>query len=378
MSVVSKNPFDLLGDDGGESPAPAAKAPAAAAAKKADAPAPARDVPGAAAKPAANANRGGRYPNRGGPRNVYRGDGGERNSGPTATEGVAEGAEHPGGFDGERVPPSRKGNHNHIRDAHTKGPRGTRPAKNYTSGGHTSSRGGGNSGAARTPAQGGERRQFERRSGGLPDSQKKVDQGWGANEGEAELNAEVQGEQDAVVEENTPQTPAPEADAAAEGETEQPAAEAEPAEPEEVQKSLDEYLAERAKEAMTFGKKEGRTVTADTLEGSEFRRAAIEEFFSNKQEKSTKTAKAPKKEKVFIEFDGQFATPPGGDRGGRGGRGGDRGGRGGGRGRGFGGEGRGAPRGARGGRGGAGGSRGGRAPSGIDANDTSAFPALGA
>lgn len=79
--------------------------------------------------------------------------------------------------------PSKK-HRNHI-DAHTKGPRDQRPIRNETSGGHTS-RGGGGRGA-RTPAQGGERRQYERRSGGIPDSQKKVDQGWGADDGEVEL-----------------------------------------------------------------------------------------------------------------------------------------------------------------------------------------------
>ena len=39
----------------------------------------------------------------------------------------------------------------------------------------------------KTPVGGGDRRQFERRSGSNLDSQKKVDQGWGANEGGAEL-----------------------------------------------------------------------------------------------------------------------------------------------------------------------------------------------
>ena len=38
------------------------------------------------------------------------------------------------------------------------------------------------------PTDGGERRHFERRSGGLPDSQKKVDQGWGSNDGPRELD----------------------------------------------------------------------------------------------------------------------------------------------------------------------------------------------
>lgn len=382
MSVVSKNPFDLLGDDGDESPAPAPKAKAtpaagAAGAKKADAPAPKRDVPGAAGANAAA--RGGRYPNRGGPRNVYRGD----NKSPVQ-ENTPEGTET-GQFDGERAPPSRKGNHNHIRDAHTKGPRGSRPAKNYTSGGHTS-RGGGAGG--RTPAQGGERRQFERRSGGLPDSQKKVDQGWGANEGEAELNAEVEGQTDAVAEEkdaaadggwDAPETPAAGAEATADA-----AAPAEEQEPEEVQRSLDDYLAERAAGALgDLGKKERRTVNAETLEGSQFTREGIDEFFQGKAKTSTKTARV-KKEKVYIEVDGQFAQPAGGarrdgdrpprtggDRGERSerGRGGPRGGRGGPRG---------APRGAGAGAGGATrGPRGGQSAP-IDANDTSAFPALGA
>lgn len=77
------------------------------AAKKADPTpaAPARAVPGAG-KPERAAGgergRGGRYPSRGAPRNVYRNEG-DRNTGPTSTEGVAEGMETPGGFDGERV-----------------------------------------------------------------------------------------------------------------------------------------------------------------------------------------------------------------------------------------------------------------------------------
>lgn len=60
----------------------------------------------------------------------------------------------------------------------------------YISGGHTSSRGAKSGRGSKSVNQGGERRQYERRSGGLPDSQKKVDQGWGANEGEAELSGE--------------------------------------------------------------------------------------------------------------------------------------------------------------------------------------------
>lgn len=88
MSVASKNPFELLDDERSSSPAPKA-APAAAAGAKAT---PAADkpkaVPGAASKGAA---RGARYPSRGAPRNVYRGE--ER----PATEGGDD------GFEGERV-----------------------------------------------------------------------------------------------------------------------------------------------------------------------------------------------------------------------------------------------------------------------------------
>ena len=78
------------------------------------------------------------------------------------------------------APPKRA---HHGPDKHTKPP-GERV---YNSGGHRS-RGSGHVRGAKTPAFGGERRQFERRSGGNPDSQKKIDQGWGTNEGEAELS----------------------------------------------------------------------------------------------------------------------------------------------------------------------------------------------
>ncbi|ORY29352.1 hypothetical protein BCR39DRAFT_532456 [Naematelia encephala] len=369
MSLVSKNPFDILGDDGDDSSSPA---PAKVEKKPEAAPAPQRNVPGAAPKndkPAGNGSGRGRNAPRGGARGGYRGEGQPRNTGPTADEGVTEGAETAGGFDGERIAPSRK-----FRgdiDRHTKGPRGTRPNRGVTSGGHTS-RGG--SGGARTPAQGGERRQFERKSGGLPDSQKKIEHGWGSNEGGAELGAELEGEKDAEVEEA--QTPAgedggwaaPDAAPAAEA---TPDAAAEPEEPEEVQKSYDEFLAERTAAALSagLGKKEVRTVNSETLEGKAFVRETIDEFFSGKEKAAAAKAKAPKKEKIFIEVDGQFSSPAGRPTRGTGERGG-RGGRGAGRGRGEG-RGRGAPRG--------GASRGGaRSGPGFNGQDQSAFPALGA
>ena len=212
--------------------------------------------------------------------------------------------------------------------------------------------------------------------------------------------AEEEGEKDAQAEENAPQTPAGDDGGWGAAEAEEApkaggfggeAAAEEEAEPEEVQKTYEQYLAEKAEQALNFGKKEGRAVTAETLEGKAFVRDAVDDFFSGKvrdwlgvdmtnssQEKTAAgKARGPKKEKVFIEVDGQFAAPPRSGRGGdRGGRGGDRGGRGGGRGRGGDrgmsrGRGGGAPR----GRGAFGGSR---PAQGLDGSDDRAFPALGA
>lgn len=372
MSVVSRNPFDALGEDG-DSPAPV-KAPAAAttgaAAKKATETVQ-RDVPGSG-----RGGRGGRGGDRGSrpSRGTPREDRGPRHTAQEPASGVAEGFEDPAGFDGERVAPPKKAHHGP--DRHTKNPNNR---GGYTSGGH-SSRGSGAVRGAKTPAFGGERRQFERRSGGYQDSQKKVESGWGANEGSAELSAEVEGEKDAADEETAPQTPAAEGDGGR-GASDEPTAaatgfgddaEETPEEPEEVQKSYEEYLAEKAAAALEFGKKEVRQVSEAALEGTAFVREGIVDFFSGKEKTTTKAAK-PKKEKVFIEVDGQFARPAsdrptrGGDRG--------RGGRGGGRGGDRGGRGRGAPRGARGGFGGAN-SRGGA--QGLNSTDEKAFPALGA
>lgn len=118
------NQHILMSADDGDDSSPVTKP---VASKKAEAPAavaaPARNVPGAGTKPSGEQGqgqrgaggergRGGRYPGRGGPRNVYRGDGSgggggddapQRNTGPTSSEGVAQGFETPGGFDGERV-----------------------------------------------------------------------------------------------------------------------------------------------------------------------------------------------------------------------------------------------------------------------------------
>ncbi|KAL7419244.1 carbamoyl-phosphate synthase (glutamine-hydrolyzing) cpa2 [Cryptotrichosporon argae] len=342
MSVVSKNPFDLLGDDG-EAPAPVPAKPAAAPAPAAQQP---KVVPGAAPK-------GGRGAPRAPRPNVGR---------PSTQDAPIEGTENAGGFDGERVPPPKK--HHQGRDAHTKGPRENRDRAEFTSGGHRS-RGAGAVRGGRTPAQGGERRQYERRpASGAQDSQKKVEQGWGADEGKAELTAEVAGEIDAQADQKVA-TPAEDAEEGAAADEE-----AEPA-----TKTLDQYLAEQAEKNLAgIGKKDSRQVSSDTLEGKAFVREAIDEFFSGKQKASAPKEKAAKKEKVYIEVDGQFATPAGRpDRGDRPERG--RGGFGGGRGRGAP---RGAVRGTGAPRGGAQRSNGARAVAPIDANDQKAFPALGA
>lgn len=112
MSVVSKNPFDLLGgtsrfkhresplirfllDDGEESPSPAPATKQAAPAKTQAAPTQQRSVPGAAPRGgAANRGRGASQPSRGAR---------SQNTEPRTTDGAAEGFETAGGFDGERV-----------------------------------------------------------------------------------------------------------------------------------------------------------------------------------------------------------------------------------------------------------------------------------
>ncbi|KAL1413022.1 hypothetical protein Q8F55_000771 [Vanrija albida] len=328
MSVVSKNPFDLLGDDGEErAPSPA---PKAGAAKATPAPASAQPkvVPGAAPK----GGRGARYPARGGPRNVYR------------EERPAEGGE---GFEGERVAPPKKDHQG--RDRHTKGPREDRT--------HTGPRSRAPGAAGARGPKGGAR--GGRAAGGAAAGDKKAApaESWNNDEGKAELSAEKQGETDGV------EAAAAPAEEVAE----------EVVEEEDTSKTLDQYLAEKAEAALSgdLGKKEVRQVTADNLEGTAFKREEDEDFFSGKAKTSAPKEKAPKKEKVYIEVDGTFASPArpprtGGDRPTRG---------------------RGGPGGARGGQRGSG-PRGGAAPRGgaqraprqqaVSVNDTSAFPALGA
>ncbi|RSH79409.1 uncharacterized protein EHS24_001455 [Apiotrichum porosum] len=269
MSVVSKNPFELLGNDGERAASPAPKA-VAAAAPAAAAAAP-KAVPGAAPK----GGRGARYPARGGPRNVYRED-----------RPATEGAE---GFDGERVAPPRK--HHEGRDRHTKGPKdekaGTGPRSRAP-------------GAARGPKISGTR---GAKGGAAPIADKKpAAETYDNAEGKAELTAENDGEKDAAA----PETPAVDAE---EQEIE-----------EDNSKTLDQYLAEKAEKALggVLAKKEARVVTADDVEGTAFARSEGESFFSGKKTEEKQKASKAKKEKIFLEVDFQSARPERTDRAPRG------------------------------------------------------------
>lgn len=338
MSVISRNPFDLLGDDGSE--APAVKTPVPA--KKAEAPKPAREVPGSKAPQQANRGRGGYY-SRGAPRNVLK-----SNSDKTAD---VEATDPESGFEGERRAPGRNGPRGHGERGRGRAPRAPRGrGAAPVSGGHTA-----------------DRKSDGRKSAhALPDSEKRVASGWGADEGKAELAAEVEGAVDANKEAAAPDTDAPTTPAA-----DAPAAEKKVEEEEDNTKSYEEYLAEKAKQASAFGQLEGRQVegTSDFV-GSALKKSAEPEdpFFSGlKKEKvqAPKKETSTKKEKIYLEHEGRFAPVSTGERrgGARGGRGGNRGDRG--------------ERPARGtARGGRGGNASRQAP--IPVDDDKAFPALGA
>ncbi|CAK9785045.1 hypothetical protein CC85DRAFT_138918 [Cutaneotrichosporon oleaginosum] len=311
MSVVSKNPFELLddGEDRAPSPAPKGAAKVAPTAKQP------KVVPGAAQK----GGRGARAPTA--PRATYAAGGGDD------------------GFEGERVAPPKKDHQG--RDRHTKGPREDRSHTGPRSRapGAAGARGpkggnrGGRGGAAGAAGA-------EKKTGAAPA------ENWTNEEGKAELSAETQGEKD-VAEEGA-ETPAPAQEEAQE---------------EDNSKTLDQYLAERANAALggQLAKKEARQVS-DDVEGKQFEREELENFFGGSKASKEKKERAPKKEKIRIEVDGQFAQPARPPRGDRPERGAARGGRGGNRGRG-------APRGGAA-----------RAPRQAPANvaDESAFPALGA
>lgn len=354
MSVATKNPFALLDDDG-SSPAPAApatKAPTPAA--------PAAPTRGTANRARGGpASRGGKYPPRGGAKTSTNDGAGNLNQ-----NGINE--------------PSTEGRKFEGRGRGRGGDRGAR-------GGGARGRGG---------------RNYDKHSQtGKVDSDKKIHQTWGGDEGTTELKAEEGAIKDATAETadewgtSTPAadewgTTAP----ATEGATneggdkgskprrergERGDREREPREPEVEDNTLtlEQYLAEKkAKEDGIVPKLDGFRAAndgADDLwkDAVALEKADDEAYFAAKA-KSTPKQRAKKEEKVFIEIEGRFERPNTG--GARGGRGGDRGGRG--RGGDRGGRGRGGDRGGDRGRG----ARGGRPNAGptVSVDDETAFPSL--
>jgi plasminogen activator inhibitor 1 RNA-binding protein len=219
------------------------------------------------------------------------------------------------------------------------------------------------------------------------DQEKQAAHGWGANNGNAEWADENAGEAIAQAEVKnepgfTPDTNA--ADPAFSNGPDGIVGEDGVGEAEEKTKSYEEYLAELAEKKLALGaevnvRKPNEGSKQSFPEGKALAREE-ENFFIGTGGKAKK-AKEVGDKKERLALDGNYyQAPDTGDRGGRGGRGRGGGGRGGrgefrGEGRGRGGSGRG-----RGDRGDLrGGSRGDRAPrGGFNAQDQSAFPALGA
>ncbi|KAJ7070988.1 hypothetical protein C8F01DRAFT_1244659 [Mycena amicta] len=235
-------------------------------------------------------------------------------------------------------------------------------------------RGRGRGGASRGGPRG-RGRQFDKHSQtGKVDSDKKINQGWGAQEGNAELKAE----EAAISDANAEAAPAaadwgspagatdwasPAADAGdkpVDRDARPPRREREPEE-EDNTLTLDQYLAQQKdKESLVVPKLDGLRKANDGNTWKDvvaLEKTESDAYFVGKT-KATPKARAKKEEKVFIEIDGRFERPSrGGPRGG-GARGGDT------RGRGS----RGVARG-----------RGGGAPRGsaaVDVDDEKAFPSL--
>jgi plasminogen activator inhibitor 1 RNA-binding protein len=208
------------------------------------------------------------------------------------------------------------------------------------------------------------------------DSEKQINQGWGAPKGDAEWNDEQAGEAIAKAEENAEGEVAT---AEASASKEESAAAAEP-EPEDNTKSYSEYLAELAEKKMQVGgapparkPNEGSKQDKKWAKAKELRKDEDEEAYIAGAGGKAKRERQ-RKEKSVLEIDQRYIEPSRGNReGGRGGRG-----RGEGRGefrggdRGRGGRGRGEGRSEF--RGGRGGQRGGAQ---VNVADTEAFPSLG-
>ena len=306
-SVASRNPFALLDEDG---------SPAAAPAPAKKTPAPATEAPKKTSTNARTgpASRGGKYYARGGGRPA--GDGNPNQDG--------------------------------IQDA---GESGRRPE----------GRGRGRGGRGGARGRGGQR--FDRHSQtGKTDTDKKVHQGWGGDDGNAELKDEAAADTDAAKEATAGDswdTPATDGAAAAGGDDKPPRKERTP-EPEDNTLTLEQYLAQE-KEKLDVPELETRQVSADWKDVKPLEKEEEETYFVGKTKTSAPKARQAK-ERESVEVN--FAPPPreggGRGRGGRGGRGGFNSDR--------------PPRARGSGRG-----RGGRQQNGssqVNVDDTSAFPAL--
>jgi len=367
MSVATRNPFALLDAEDSspaDSPAPAAPAPAEAS------PAPTRGTPKSRGGPAA---RGGKYYQRGGGASKTPRENGAEESAP------AGGDRPKRTFDGEGRPEGR---------GRGRGGRGGRGGPRGDRGGDHGDRRGG---------------RLDRHSAtGKTDSDKKVHQSWGGDDGNTELKVEEAATVDAAAEgatgnewgaeasaaDNAWGAPVPAADdawavpatsgdepvipaTAADGDkNEGRRAREREQEEEDNTLTLDQYLAQKAeKEASLLPKLETRKANEgadDSLwkDAVQVQKGEDEEAYFATKRKSAPKARTEKKEKVFLEIEARFDRP-------------DRGGRGGGRGRGDRGE-RGSRPGR--GRGGDGGGRRDRPAYGgtpaVNVDDEKAFPSL--
>ncbi|KAI5124669.1 hypothetical protein M0805_004277 [Coniferiporia weirii] len=344
MSVASRNPFDLLSDE-----TPGTQAPSTKAASEQPLATGTPSTRGSQKARGGPASRGGRYYQRGS---------GAAGSGPRDQPDQAEDSPREGKRNGEERGRGR-GRGGRGRGDRGRGERG----------------------------RGGYSRPFDDKHSktGKTDTEKKVNQGWGSDEGKTELKAEEDGSKDAAAEAPTNDwgndgaaaadaawaapDPAEPSGEAAQGAT--PAEARRDRDEEDNTLTLEQYLAQK-KAIASVPQLEGRKANdgddelfkdaVQVLKGSD-----DEAYFSGKPKAASKR---PKKEdgkgRQYILFDGEFADRP--SRGGRGGRGGDRGrdsrdGRG--RGRGSRGRGRGDFYGANG-----------SADRQVDVADQSAFPSL--
>ncbi|KAF8912704.1 hypothetical protein CPB84DRAFT_451414 [Gymnopilus junonius] len=268
----------------------------------------------------------------------------------------------------------------------------TTPATEETEGQKKSEgREGREGGRGRGRGRGGPRgrgRPFDRHSQtGKTDSEKKIHQSWGGDDGNTEFKQEQAAVVDATVEATNNDwggevaaadwgAPAPDssavvdawavgaADAAAPEETKAEGRGRREREPEEDDNTLtlEQYLAQQKEKETAVPKIEGTRQANDGVDdvfkdAVPLSKGDEDAYFVGKTKSAPKT-RAKKEEKVYLEIDARFERP---DRGGRGrGRGGDRGDRRGGRGRG----------GARGGR-----QNGTGAPV-VNVDDQTAFPSL--